>query len=80
MFQVIQFNNEPYRILEIFTNEIAWIPIYCTKAFPLLVKKDELAAEIDNENLACIDDPVLVNSYRTLFLRNFRTQLVFDHH
>jgi hypothetical protein len=23
---------------------------------------------------------VLVNSYRTLFLRNFRTQLVFDHH
>ena len=68
MFQineVVQLEDELYRILAIFQDEIAWIQIHNDKAFPSFTSKVEILSAIEDGTLVRKDDPFEYLAYAT---------------
>jgi len=60
MFQineVVQYEDELYRLLAIYSSKIAWISVLSDKAFPSFVSVSELQSAIDQEVLVRMADP-----------------------
>lgn len=55
--EVLQLNEQRYRVLQVVGDELIWISLDDGTAFPELVSVDELIAAIDQETLQRIDDP-----------------------
>ncbi|MBL4900997.1 MAG: DDE-type integrase/transposase/recombinase [Colwellia sp.] len=68
MFQineVVQLEDELYRILAIFQAEIAWIQIHNDRAFPSFTSKAEILSAIEDGTLVRKDDPFEYIAYET---------------
>jgi len=60
MFQVnevVQYEDELFRLLAIYQSKIAWIEVYNDKAFPSFVDLNELRSAVDEEILVRESDP-----------------------
>lgn len=63
--EVLKMDETFYRILVIFLEDIAWIPIEGDKVFPSIITKDELYSAIENESCIHVEDPYAYLTYET---------------
>lgn len=63
--EVVKYDDKLYRILSLVPDQIVWICIDDTSAFPSLVNMDDLAEAIDREALVRAEDPFAKLAYLT---------------
>lgn len=63
--EVLKMDETLYRILVIFLEDIAWIPIEGDKVFPSIITKSELYSAIENESCVHVEDPYAYLTYET---------------
>ena len=63
--EVLGFNEQLYRVLAVFPEEVVWFPLEDSSAFPTYMKKAELVSAITDTLLTRVEDPYAYIAFET---------------